>query len=382
MVFPKAYKVLNQNSFSKDEYSIVPIRYEDRFVIMNWRNEQMYHLRQSSSLTKEDQENYFRNVVAKLFEQEKPEQILFSYLQDGICIGYGGLVHINWIDRNAEISFIMKTALEKNEFEEHWGNYLDLLELVAFKELNFHKLFTYAFDLRPHLYKSIETKGYVKEALLKEHCFFEGAYKDVIIHSKLNNLLSNMETKKINKDSYSFSNFTDLELSENELVWKWRNDEAIRKWMYTSEIIEFENHLKFIEKLKITNTKFYYLVKRNQVPIGVFSIVDIKDQIGEWGYYIAPELHNRSLGVEFYYYVLQFVFETLNFKKIIGYALIKNTAANSLNGLFGFTKKLTSKSENNEIKEYYYRELFSEVWYNETKTYKKIHRLLELTQTK
>ncbi|WP_323027642.1 GNAT family N-acetyltransferase [Gelidibacter japonicus] len=186
MRFPEKYKVLKTNSFSKDEYSIVPIRYKDRFKIMEWRNEQMYHLRQASLLTKEDQENYFKNVVTNLFDQEKPDQILFSYLKGGECIGYGGLVHINWIDHNAEISFIMDTELEKEEFTKHWNIFLNLVEQVAFQELNLHKIYTFAFDLRPHLYSVFEKKGYLKEAVLKEHCLFNQKYIDIIIHAKTN----------------------------------------------------------------------------------------------------------------------------------------------------------------------------------------------------
>lgn len=45
---------------------------------MKWRNEQIYHLRQAKPLTKEDQNAYFENVVAKLFEDDHPNQILFS----------------------------------------------------------------------------------------------------------------------------------------------------------------------------------------------------------------------------------------------------------------------------------------------------------------
>jgi len=110
------YIAIKNNNISLGNYSIVPIRFEDRYSIMDWRNEQLYHLRQEKLLTKEAQDLYFNNKVNKLFEQEKPEQILFSYLRDSECIGYGGLVHINWNDRNAEISFIMKTELEKFDF--------------------------------------------------------------------------------------------------------------------------------------------------------------------------------------------------------------------------------------------------------------------------
>lgn len=177
------YICLRQQEQHLGDYSIVPLRYEDRFSIMKWRNEQIYHLRQARPLTKEDQQRYFDNVVSKLYDNPKPDQILFSYLEQGICIGYGGLVHINWIDRNGEISFIMDTQLEAEHFQEHWGNWLSMLKKVAFDDLDLHKIYTYAFDLRPHLYTALENNGFICEATLKEHCLFQGEYKNVIIHS-------------------------------------------------------------------------------------------------------------------------------------------------------------------------------------------------------
>lgn len=183
----KKYKVLNQNIFSKGKFKIVPIRFEDRIDIMNWRNEQIYHLRQNKLITAEDQNNYFSNVVSKLFDTEQPNQILFSFLENGICVGYGGLVHINWVDKNAEISFIMETSLEKGRFDEIWSVYLNLLEQVAFNDLNLHKIFVYAFDLRPYLYDTLEKNNFIKEAELKEHCYYNEQYINVVIHSKLNN---------------------------------------------------------------------------------------------------------------------------------------------------------------------------------------------------
>ena len=54
-----SYKTLNKQVFSKDDFKLVPIRYEDRFDIMKWRNEQIHHLRQAQPLTIENQEHYF-----------------------------------------------------------------------------------------------------------------------------------------------------------------------------------------------------------------------------------------------------------------------------------------------------------------------------------
>ncbi len=154
--------------------------------ILKWRNEQIYHLRQEKLLTEIDQENYFKNVVNKSFDQEKPNQLLFSLIKNDLCIGYGGLVHMNWNDKNAEISFIMDTKLEKKYFSTNWKIFLKLIEKVAFIELNFHKIFTFAIDLRPNLFPVIEDVGYIKEAFLKEHYYWNNNFIDVIIHSKFN----------------------------------------------------------------------------------------------------------------------------------------------------------------------------------------------------
>ncbi|WP_294283384.1 GNAT family N-acetyltransferase [uncultured Chryseobacterium sp.] len=182
------YKALDKQIYSRDGYSIVPIRIEDRYDIMRWRNEQIYHLRQNKPLTKEEQDNYFDNVVTGLFTDAFPKQLLFSYLKDEKCIGYGGLVHINWIDKNAEISFIMDTSLEENFFLFHWKKYLELIEEAAFFDLKLHKIYVYAFDLRPHLYEALQECNFFLDAVLKEHCLYNGRYIDVIIYSKTNSL--------------------------------------------------------------------------------------------------------------------------------------------------------------------------------------------------
>jgi len=186
MNWPNKYSSVRRDTFSEGDYSIVPIRYEDRMDIMKWRNEQIYHLRQQKPLKASDQDIYFGAVVYELFSQENPHQYLFSYLKEETCIGYGGLVHINWTDMNAEISFIMDTNMESEFFAFHWQRFLELIEVFGFQELKMHKLFVYAFDLRPQLYEVLRKNSYFQDARLTEHCRFGDTYIDVIIHSKIN----------------------------------------------------------------------------------------------------------------------------------------------------------------------------------------------------
>ena len=252
MIFPDKYTVLRKNKYVKGNFSLVPIRYRDRFSIMKWRNEQIYHLRQNKLLTEEVQEDYFRHVVLGLFGQQEPEQILFSYLDEDVCIGYGGIVHINWIDRNAEISFVIDSSLEIEGFHRHWSIFLDLIEQVAFDVLKFHKLFTYAFDLRPRLYEAVEAKGYRKEAVLKEHILFNHEYRDVVIHSK------------IVADLYLRNAIEE----DCKIFFEWVNNISVRRNSFHPDMIEWEDHVEwFKNKMKSDRTKLYVLMSGNH-PVG------------------------------------------------------------------------------------------------------------------
>ena len=185
--WPTKYRVLkNQNIFSNGDFSLVPLRYEDRYNIMKWRNEQIYHLRQNKKLTKKEQDSYFKNVISKLFFDSKPEQLLFSFLDKGKLISYGGLVHISWTNKRAEISFVIKTELEKKYFKSLWSIFINLIEKIAFKKLKLNKIFVYAFDLRPHLYPILKKNGFNFESRLNQHIKVGKSFKYVIIYSKLN----------------------------------------------------------------------------------------------------------------------------------------------------------------------------------------------------
>jgi UDP-2,4-diacetamido-2,4,6-trideoxy-beta-L-altropyranose hydrolase/UDP-4-amino-4,6-dideoxy-N-acetyl-beta-L-altrosamine N-acetyltransferase len=176
---------------------------------------------------------------------------------------------------------------------------------------------------------------------------------------------------------YTFENFTSLNPDEKELVWRWRNHEAIRKWMYNKSVIPFENHLAFIEKLKTDCEKTYFLVKRNAVPIGVFSITLVEEGVAELGYYLGPEYHHKKLSVEFYYFMLEYAFDVLHFRKVIGHVLVENIASLSMFELFSYVRRKVNRTENGKIMEYYFCELSVETWTEVVKRNKTILQRLE-----
>ena len=268
MQFPAKYICLNQNEFKVFDYKLVPIRYEDRLDIIKWRNEQMYHLRQDKPLTEKSQDDYFNGTLAKLFDQKKPNQILFSYLKNDKCIGYGGLVHINWIERTAEVSFIMETSLEGNEFDLHWSTYLYLLKKIAFEELKLKSLYTYAYDLRQFLYPTLEKNNFKVKEHLKDEIEIDGKKTDVFIHECSNPILL-MKIREATKN-------------DTKLIFNWSNDPLVRAQSFYSNIIEFENHKNWFKE-KLQNDNSLLLINNfdgNNIGLVKFELENDKCTVG------------------------------------------------------------------------------------------------------
>jgi len=298
---------------------------------MQWRNEQIYHLRQTNPLTKDEQDAYFQREVSKLFEQDQPSQILFSYLIKDKCIGYGGLVHINWTDKHAEISFVMDTSLEREFFEFHWTKYLSLIEQVAFDELNLHKIFTYAFDLRPRLYSALSSREFNKEATLKDHALFNGKFIDVLIHAKLNE-------EKILRIVGS---------EDLEITFKWATDKAVRAFAYSQEAISEDQHVSwFRNKVASVDTE-YYILEVNNKAAGSIRF-DIEEEYGsaKISYLIDPKFTGKGYGT---YLLEKGVIKLKNtrpyVKSVFGHVLKENLASIKIFKKLGYEISFESNTE-------------------------------------
>jgi carbamoyl-phosphate synthase large subunit len=186
---PNLYECLKNAAYNFKEYSLVPLRKEDIFLIKKWRNEQIRILRQKHPLSDADQERYFKEVIQPTFTALRPEQILFSFLLQNKLIGYGGLVHIDWESKRAEVSFLLDTR-RSNHLETHEHDftvYLHLIKKVAFEDLHFHRLHTETFDIRDHHIAIMERNGFVREGRLKDHVMIDNEFVDSLVHGCLQN---------------------------------------------------------------------------------------------------------------------------------------------------------------------------------------------------
>ena len=122
------YSIFGPDPFICGDYSISSIQPSDAEPIRKWRNEQISALRQSQKLTKAEQKHYINQIVLKDFTNKKPKQILVRFCFHEELIGYGGIVHINWRDLVAEVSFLLDTSRTKNphEYASELGVFLNL----------------------------------------------------------------------------------------------------------------------------------------------------------------------------------------------------------------------------------------------------------------
>lgn len=178
------YRVLNKNIFNYNSYSVIPYRDEDKLKIKEWRNNQMDVLRQKQLLSDTDQINYYNNYVVPSFSQEQPRIILFSFLENNACIGYGGLTNIDWESKRVELSFLVDhhRAAKKELYEKDFSAFITLMKKVVFDELKFNRIFTETYDIRPLHINILEKNGFKTEGRMREHIFINGNYTDSLIH--------------------------------------------------------------------------------------------------------------------------------------------------------------------------------------------------------
>jgi RimJ/RimL family protein N-acetyltransferase len=281
---------------------------------MKWRNDQIYHLRQKDLLTRNGQDAYFNDVVSKLFVQLQPNQILFSFFQREKCVGYGGLVHINWIDMNAEVSFLMDTELEKDNFSKNWVGFLNLIKQVSFNELRFHKIYTYAFDLRPILYTVLASVGFVEDARLKQHAIFQDKAIDVVIHSMINTNLLLRKANKYDLDS----------------TYLWTTDPNVRKYSFNQGVITKDHHTTWFCSKIMDQNCFYYILEYGAQKIGSIRI-DYNPNLNEGviSYLISTSFHGNGFGLKILQLAEKEVKDQLLNKELvlIGYILQENIAS-------------------------------------------------------
>ncbi len=181
------YNVMPKKRLSDGWLTLRAVDPSDIEQIRNWRNAQMNVLRQTEEITKEAQISYFEKNIWPELNLFNPRQILLVIESNGQLIGYGGLVHISWIYRRAEISFLLKPELEQDRafLKNCFSHFLKLIHKLAFLDLKLNRITTETYAYRSDHIDVLESSGHQVEGVLKEHVFVNGTPMNAIVHGLL-----------------------------------------------------------------------------------------------------------------------------------------------------------------------------------------------------
>jgi len=187
MNLQKKYACLENEIYQFENYSLIRIREEDIELIRKWRNGQIEILRQKEKISKKQQIQYYKLIIKKNFKKKNPDLILFSYILNKKCIGYGGLTNIDWDSKKAELSFLVNDHryFDTKIYRKDFSSFLNIILKLVFEELKFNRLFTETYSIRSKHLKILEKAGFQFEGKLKQHVNINDKYVDSIIHGYL-----------------------------------------------------------------------------------------------------------------------------------------------------------------------------------------------------
>jgi hypothetical protein len=191
----RKYKCLSQTEYSNGIYSIKAISKDDIIFIKDIRNNQLDVLRQPRKLLNEEQFKYYRSIIEPQFEKLHPDQLLLSFLRNGQLIGYGGIVHLNWMDMRGEVSFLLspERTLNEGKYRQEFKVFLSLICIIAFSELKLNRLFTETYDIRDNHILALSEYGFSLEGRMKEQVLIDDVFVDSLIHGLLRGKYDNKQ---------------------------------------------------------------------------------------------------------------------------------------------------------------------------------------------
>lgn len=145
-------------------------------------------LRQAEPITPQQQLRYYSTRVWPTLGGTRPGNILLSFLEEGCPIGYGGLVHLAWEHRRAEVSFLLDPQLtgDRAVYASYFSAFLGLVKGLAFDAMGMHRLFTETYATRTHHIEVLQANGFRFEGSLRHHVRIAGHWVDSLLHGCLN----------------------------------------------------------------------------------------------------------------------------------------------------------------------------------------------------
>ncbi len=141
-----------------------------------------------------------------------------------------------------------------------------------------------------------------------------------------------------------FKSFTDLSEIEKHEILEWRNHESVRSMMISKDLISYDNHIKFLEKLTKSDDKAYWIAIYKNQKIGVVDLYNIDPQKAFWGYYLNPDFIGSAYGILLEYLILEIAFSVFKLQELWCESLSINQSVIKTHSFFGYTTIEEKKS--------------------------------------
>lgn len=147
------------------------------------RNNKINVLRQNKKISKTFQKKYFKNFFLKSYKDKNSKISLYTIKFNKKIVGYGGLTNIDYLNLNAEVSFLLDPAYK--EYQTSYKNIFSMFlsDLIKYsKILKLKKIYTETFYFRRSHITILEKYNFQYEGLKKKHYFKSGRLISSVLH--------------------------------------------------------------------------------------------------------------------------------------------------------------------------------------------------------
>lgn len=134
----------------------------------------------------------------------------------------------------------------------------------------------------------------------------------------------------------------DVKEEDLEQIRIWRNSKEVSQYMYTSDEISSDQQKKWFDKIKSDASQKYWLIEYNGTKLGLVSIYNIKENFKHcsWAFYLGnTEVRGAGIGSKVEYTILNYVFETMQFNKLMCEVFTFNEKVIQMHKKFGFKQE-------------------------------------------
>lgn len=134
-----------------------------------------------------------------------------------------------------------------------------------------------------------------------------------------------------------FGQLRSLEAADLRMILDWRNHPDVRKNMYTTHEISWQEHQAWFARVQADPSKRYFIYEDAGEPLGLVGFVDYSQtsSVSSFGFY-SGDLARRGLGSRMEFCALDHAFMTMGLNKLHCEVLDFNQAVIKLHLKFGF----------------------------------------------